>query len=79
MAGVPVRIVTPEGMPDKNKDKVLLNLHGGGFNSDSGSFTESIPIASYTGSRLLPFFTDCRRKSNFPPPSTIPSPSTKNC
>ena len=53
IAGVPVRIVTPEGMPDKNKDKVLLNLHGGGFNSDSGSYTESIPIASYTGIKVV--------------------------
>jgi acetyl esterase/lipase len=53
IAGVPVRIVTPEGAPDKNKDKVLLNLHGGGFNSDSGSYTESIPIASYTGIKVV--------------------------
>jgi epsilon-lactone hydrolase len=53
MAGVPVRIFTPEGLPDKNKDKVLLNLHGGGFNSDSGSYTESIPIASYTGIKVV--------------------------
>ena len=37
----------------KNKDKVLLNLHGGGFNSDSGSYTESIPIASYTGIKVV--------------------------
>ena len=48
VAGVPVRIVVPEGLPDANKDKVLLNLHGGGFNSDSGSYTESIPIAGMT-------------------------------
>jgi monoterpene epsilon-lactone hydrolase len=53
IAGVPVRIVTPEGMPDKNKDNVLLNLHGGGFNSDSGSYTESIPLASYTGIKVV--------------------------
>jgi monoterpene epsilon-lactone hydrolase len=53
MAGVPVHIVTPEGMPARNKDKVLLNLHGGGFNSDSGSFTESIPIASYSGIKVV--------------------------
>jgi monoterpene epsilon-lactone hydrolase len=53
VAGVPVRIVTPEGMPDKNKDKVLMNLHGGGFNSDSGSYTESIPLASYTGIKVV--------------------------
>ncbi len=53
IAGVPVHIVTPDGMPDRNKDKVLLNLHGGGFNSDSGSYTESIPIASYTGIKVV--------------------------
>ncbi|MGO9340560.1 MAG: alpha/beta hydrolase [Terracidiphilus sp.] len=53
IAGVPVHIVTPDGMPGANKDKVLLNLHGGGFNSDSGSYTESIPIASYTGIKVV--------------------------
>jgi acetyl esterase/lipase len=53
IAGVPVRIVTPEGMPEANKDKVLLNLHGGGFNSDSGSYTESIPIASYARIKVV--------------------------
>jgi monoterpene epsilon-lactone hydrolase len=53
IAGVPVHIVTPDGMPDANKAKVLLNLHGGGFNSDSGSYTESIPIASYTGIKVV--------------------------
>jgi epsilon-lactone hydrolase len=53
MAGVPVHIVTPDNMPERNKDKVLLNLHGGGFNSDSGSYTESIPIASYTGIKVV--------------------------
>ncbi len=48
IAGVPVRIVAPADLPEANKDKVLLNLHGGGFNSDSGSYTESIPIAGMT-------------------------------
>lgn len=52
-ADVPVRIVTPQGMPESNRDKVLLNLHGGGFNADSGSYTESIPIASYTKMRVV--------------------------
>ena len=53
IAGVPVRIVTPEGMPEANRDKVLLNLHGGGFNSDSGSYTESIPIAGYAKIKVV--------------------------
>ena len=53
IAGVPVRIVTPEGLPEANRDKVLLNLHGGGFNSDSGSYTESIPIAGYSKMKVV--------------------------
>jgi len=47
IAGVPVRIVTPIDLPDANRDKVFINIHGGGFNSDSGSYAESIPIAAY--------------------------------
>jgi acetyl esterase/lipase len=53
MAGVPVRIVTPQGMPEANRDRVLLDLHGGGFNSDSGSYTESIPIAFYSKIKVV--------------------------
>jgi acetyl esterase/lipase len=53
IAGVPVRVVTPDGMPASNRDKVLLNLHGGGFNSDSGSYTESIPIAGYAKIKVV--------------------------
>ncbi len=53
IAGVPVRIVTPDGMPAANRDKVLLNLHGGGFNSDSGSYTETIPIAGYSKIKVV--------------------------
>src|ERR1700722_326180 len=66
IAGVPVRIVTPEGMPDNNKDKVLLNLHGGGFNSDSGSYTESIPIASYAGIKVVAVLYRLAPESPFP-------------
>ena len=43
VAGVPVRVITPPGADGK---RVLINLHGGGFNSDSGSLTESIPVAA---------------------------------
>ena len=47
IAGVPVRRITPLEVPKLNADNVLLDLHGGGFDSDSGSYTESIPIAYY--------------------------------
>ena len=66
IAGVPVRIVTPDGMPDANKDKVLMNLHGGGFNSDSGSYTESIPIASYTKIKVVAVLYRLAPESPFP-------------
>jgi acetyl esterase/lipase len=51
IAGVPVRIVTP--VSDMVADRVLINLHGGGFNSDSGSWTESIPIANLTKIKVV--------------------------
>jgi monoterpene epsilon-lactone hydrolase len=47
VAEVPVRRITPLHVPKANADKVLLDLHGGGFDSDSGSYTETIPIAYY--------------------------------
>lgn len=53
IAGVPVHVVTPENMPQANADKVLMNLHGGGFNGDSGSYAESIPIAGYTHMKVV--------------------------
>jgi len=53
IAGVPVHVVTPDGMPAANRDNVLINLHGGGFNGDSGSYAESIPIAGYTRMKVV--------------------------
>jgi monoterpene epsilon-lactone hydrolase len=53
LGGVPVRIVSPSDLSSGNRDKILINLHGGGFNADSGSFAESIPIAGYTGIKVI--------------------------
>jgi acetyl esterase/lipase len=47
VAGVPVRWIKPKGKAAPG-NLVLLDLHGGGFNADSGSLTENIPIASMT-------------------------------
>lgn len=49
IAGVPVRIIYPKSVTSLGKEPVLLNLHGGGFALDSGSLTETIPIAAQTG------------------------------
>jgi len=51
IAGVPVRIVTP--LSGMDSTRVLINLHGGGFNSDSGSLTESIPVANLTKIKVV--------------------------
>jgi acetyl esterase/lipase len=53
IAGVPVRVVTPLSIAPEKRDRVLINLHGGGFNSDSGSLTETIPIANLTGTKVI--------------------------
>jgi len=53
IAGVPVRVVTPLTMARDKRDRVLINLHGGGFNSDSGSLTESIPMANLSGTKVI--------------------------
>ncbi|RRA50200.1 alpha/beta hydrolase [Acidipila sp. EB88] len=44
--------VPANSTPDR-PDRVLICLHGGGFNSDSGSYTESVPIANLTRTRVV--------------------------
>ena len=51
VGGVSVREVMPMTMA--HADWVLICLHGGGFNSDSGSYTESIPIANLVKARVV--------------------------
>jgi epsilon-lactone hydrolase len=51
IAGVPVRLITP--LAGMVPGRVLINLHGGGFNSDSGSLTETIPIANLTKIKVV--------------------------
>ena len=53
IGGVAVRVVTPPTVPPERADRVLVNLHGGGFVSDSGSMLESIPIASLTRTKVV--------------------------
>jgi hypothetical protein len=53
LAGVPVRVITPLNLAQTRRDHVLINLHGGGFNSDSGSLTESIPVAYLSKTKVI--------------------------
>ena len=52
IGGVPVRrIARASGEIDRRR--VFLNLHGGGFATDSGSLTENIPIAALSGIEVV--------------------------
>ncbi len=53
IAGVPVRVVTPLTISAEKQDHVLINVHGGGFVVDSGSLTETIPMANLTGTKVI--------------------------
>jgi len=66
IAGVPVRIVTPIDIAAANRDKVFINIHGGGFNSDSGSYAESIPVATYAGVKIVSVLYRLAPESPFP-------------
>jgi acetyl esterase/lipase len=49
IAGVKTNVVTPkDGIAPKNKDRVLINLHGGGFQMGAGpaQLVESIPVSA---------------------------------
>jgi len=66
IAGVPVRIVTPLAIPPGKKDRVLINLHGGGFNADWGSEIESIPVANLTQTRVVAVLYSLSPEHPFP-------------
>jgi monoterpene epsilon-lactone hydrolase len=69
LAGVKVKIVDPQKPAPNKGDRVLINLHGGGFTSDSGSLLESIPIASLTGTRVIA--VEYRLAPQFPFPAAV--------
>jgi len=67
IAGIPVRIVTPiDPIPAGKAGRVLINLHGGGFTTDSGSLTESIPIANLTHTKVVAVLYRLAPESPFP-------------
>jgi acetyl esterase/lipase len=53
IAGVPVHIATPLSTPKQNRNSVLIDLHGGGFMGDGGSWSESIPVANLAQTKVI--------------------------
>src|SRR5580704_15814433 len=65
-AGVRTDIITPIAMPDANRTQVLINLHGGGFNSDSGSLIEGVPIANLAKIKVVSVYYRLAPENPFP-------------
>jgi len=66
IGGVRTDIITPDDFPEKNRHRVLINLHGGGFNSDSGSLIEGVPIASLAQTRVVSVYYRLAPENPFP-------------
>jgi len=65
-AGVRTDIITPLSMPAENKTRVLINLHGGGFNSDSGSLIEGVPISNLARMKVVSVYYRLAPENPFP-------------
>jgi acetyl esterase/lipase len=66
IAGVRTDIITPLTTPEANKNRVLINLHGGGFILDSGSLIEGIPIAHLTKTKVVSVYYRLAPENPFP-------------
>jgi epsilon-lactone hydrolase len=65
-AGVRTDIITPLMTPAENHNRVLINLHGGGFNSDSGSLIEGVPIANLAKIKVVSVYYRLAPENPFP-------------
>jgi epsilon-lactone hydrolase len=66
IAGVHTDIITPLITPPQNLKRVLINLHGGGFNSDSGSLIEGIPICNLAKIKVVSVYYRLAPENPFP-------------
>ncbi len=53
VGGVKTIWITPAKLDEKNRDRVLLNLHGGAFMFYSGTVNEAVPVASLGHVRVV--------------------------
>jgi monoterpene epsilon-lactone hydrolase len=66
IGGVRTDVITPLETPETNRTRVLINLHGGGFNSDSGSLIEGVPIANLTKMKVVSVYYRLAPENPFP-------------
>jgi epsilon-lactone hydrolase len=66
IGGVRTDIITPLEVPAANRSRVLINLHGGGFNSDSGSLIEGVPISNLAKVKVVSVYYRLAPENVFP-------------
>ena len=66
IGGVRTDIITPLEMPEGNRSRVFINLHGGGFNADSGSLIEGVPIANLAKTKVVSVYYRLAPEYPFP-------------
>lgn len=66
LGGVRTDVITPASLTAANRSRVLINVHGGGFNADSGSLVEGVPIASLTGITVVSVYYRLAPEHPFP-------------
>lgn len=64
IGGVQCDVITP--LKDQRPGRVLINVHGGGFNSDSGSLVEGVPIANLTRTTVVSVYYRLAPEHPFP-------------
>jgi acetyl esterase/lipase len=70
-AGVPVNVMTPAVLPAANRNRLLMHLHGGSYNSGGGvtGITESVLLAHYTHMTVIS--VDYRMPPDHPFPAAV--------
>lgn len=66
IGGVRCDVITPVDNPEPKPDRVLINVHGGGFVTDSGSLVEGIPIANLTRTTVVSVYYRLAPEHPFP-------------
>lgn len=71
IGGVPVWIFTPKDLPEVNRDRVLLNFHGGGYvlNAGESGTKEAVLMAGIGKFKVV--YADYRMAPDFPYPAAI--------
>lgn len=66
IGGVRTDVISPLSIPLAKRGRVLINVHGGGFVTDSGSLVEGVPIANLTQTKVISIYYRLAPEHPFP-------------